>query len=580
MAEPDNGVFLGAFVDELGRLGVTDVVVSPGSRSTPLAMVLDRSEMRVHVDIDERGAAYFALGLAKAAGRSVCLLCTSGTAAANYYPAICEAATARVPLIVLTADRPHILRGLGANQTTDQIKMFGAMVRLFAEMPIYDGSDACITFARQIAREAVLHATGTPSGAVHLNFPFHEPLMPDLSAPDLFSRGRRAAEPAIIRPRAVIDDATIARISALIEGKRTVIVCGEGAYPAETVALARELGLPLLADPLSNLRQYTDAVVIDNYDNIARRSDAPAIEAVIRFGPYPVSKSLFTAIKRANPVSLVIDEAETRDFNHLTDLFVQASPGDFIASALGRLGAGGSGSRAHASAQPRPVDADASGGEHASAPGGWLENWVALNTEEDARIASVTAHDPGSDGAHVSTLLRDIVPGSLLFAANSMAVRYIDTFYRKGNKPLRVMCNRGLSGIDGTLSSALGAALAHDAATLLTGDLSLLHDLNALHLQRGYAGNLTIVVINNNGGGIFEMLPQRSDEPYFERLFLTPHDVDFGPIAAGFGVGHVATGNVEEFAAAYRAAQSQAGIKIVEIRSDISRLARDYRAYV
>ena len=195
MSGPAPAVFLGSFVDELLRLGVDDVVISPGSRSTPLAMVFHKSDFNIVIDIDERGAAFFALGLAKAKGRPVCLLCTSGTAAANYYPAICEAAAARVPLIVLTADRPHEMRGLGATQTTDQLKLFGDMTVFFHEMPLPEDSAEKIGFARQIARETFIRALGTPHGPAHLNFPFAEPLVPDLSDPELFTTGRRADLP-------------------------------------------------------------------------------------------------------------------------------------------------------------------------------------------------------------------------------------------------------------------------------------------------------------------------------------------------------------------------------------------------
>jgi len=544
-------VFLGAFVDELLRLGVEDVVVSPGSRSTPLAMVFHRSDFRLWVDIDERGAAFFALGMAKASCRPVCLVCTSGTAAANYYPAICEAAAARVPLIVLTADRPHEMRGLGATQTTDQLKMYGNMTVFFHEMPLPDGSPGKTAFARQIARESVIRATGMPMGVVHLNFPFAEPLMPDLAAPELFSVERSTEKPALLRPRRVLGTDVVEHVNAVIAGKRGAILCGEGEYPREILGLAERLGFPVLADPLSNLRRYADPVIVDNYDNIFRRQDLPPIEVVIRFGQYPVSKACFTTLDALRPLTIIVDEVESRDFNHLTDVFIRCAPADFIL---------------------------ASGGLRNDIGTEYLTKWEALNDEERVRIENAQG-DSKCEGRYVMSLIDRIREGSLLFSANSMAIRYLDTFYLKREKAFRIMCNRGLNGIDGTLSSALGAAQHFETSTLLTGDLAFLHDVNALHLGREVDTNLTVVVLNNNGGGIFEMLPQRPGEPYFERLFLTPHDTDFASIAAGFGVPHAAVGDPDTFAEAYSEAQSRSGVEVIEIRTALSDIKERYARY-
>ncbi|MBN2248447.1 MAG: 2-succinyl-5-enolpyruvyl-6-hydroxy-3-cyclohexene-1-carboxylic-acid synthase [Coriobacteriia bacterium] len=544
-------VFLGAFVDELLRLGVEDVVVSPGSRSTPLAMVFDRSDFRVRVDVDERGAAFFALGLAKASRLPVCLVCTSGTAAANYYPAICEAFAARVPLLVLTADRPHTMRGLGATQTTDQLKMYGDMTAFFHEMPLPDGSPEKIAFARQIARESVIRATGTPMGVAHLNFPFAEPLVPDLSVPELFSAGRAAEAPVLLRPRRSLQPEIVERLNTAIAGKRGVILCGEGDYPPEILGLAKRLGFPVLADPLSNLRRFTDAAIVDNYDNVFRREDMPPIEAVVRFGQYPVSKACFSKLNSLRPLTVVVDEVESRDFNHLTDVFVAAESADFIL---------------------------ASGELRNDIGSEYLETWAALNDRERSKIEGAR-EDSGCEGRYVMPLIDGIREGSLLFSANSMAIRYLDTFYLKAEKALHVMCNRGLNGIDGTLSTALGAAQRFETSTLLTGDLAFLHDINALYLRRELDTNLTVVLLNNNGGGIFEMLPQKSDEPYFERLFLTPHGADFSAIAAGFGVPHVRVSDPEGFAEAYRDAQSRPGIEIIEVRTALSDVKECYVRY-
>jgi len=549
MSGAPSSVFLGAFVDELLRLGVRDVVVSPGSRSTPLAMVLERSPFNLYVDIDERGAAYFALGMAKAAGTPVCLLCTSGTAAANYYPAICEAAAARVPLIVLTADRPHQMRGLGATQTTDQLKMFGDMTVFFHEMPLPAASPEMVAFARQIARESVIRATGVPNGVAHLNFPFTEPLVPDLAPPGLFSTGRRTHDPLVASTGCALSEVLVERINAAVASQCGVIMCGEGSYPDEIVDLARRLGFPVLADPLSNLRQLDDPVIIDSYDNIFRRPDLPGIDVLIRFGRYPVSKAAYTRLAEMRPLTIVVDEVESRDFNHLTDIFVRADAASFISASAGLENDIGT---------------------------SYIRTWATLNEEERVKIEDAHALEVPCEGSYVLAMIDEIAEGSLLFAANSMAVRYVDTFYLKRDKPIHVMCNRGLNGIDGTLSSALGAAQRFPAATLLTGDLAFLHDVTALNMRRETRAALTVVLLNNNGGGIFEMLPQRSEDPYFERLFVTPHDVDFAAIAAGFGIAHAATHDVPGFVAAYREAQGLPGITVVEVRSSIAGLRDRY----
>lgn len=542
-------LFLGGFVDELLRLGVRDVVISPGSRSTPLAMVFHASEFNLYMDVDERGAAFFGLGLAKASGRPVCLLCTSGTAAANYFPAICEAATARVPLIVLTADRPHELRNLGANQTTDQIKMFGDLVTFFHEMPLPDGSPGKVRFARQIARESVIRATGAPAGVVHLNFPFSEPLMPDLSADDLFSAGRREAAPLIEKRGCALSSEAVDRLNAAVRGKRGVIVCGEGGYPDEILALAERLGFPILADPLSNLRRLDHPAVVTSYDSIFRRGAMPEIDVVIRFGPYPVSKTLFTTLQRLALFTIVVDESESRDFNHLTDIFVRSDPASFIA---------------------------ASAALHNDIGTGYLESWSALDAQEREATRNDALSGDNPDRAYILRMLEEIAEGSLLWAANSMAIRHVDALLgTSDSRPapdIRVLCNRGLSGIDGTLSSALGAAELFESATLLTGDLAFLHDINALHLMRELDTNLTVVLMNNNGGGIFCMLPQCSSDPYFDRLFITPHDVDFAAVAKGFGADLVTVGDPEEFAERYRDAQARPGVHIIEVRTDMAEM--------
>lgn len=701
--QQDTALFVAAFFDELVRWGVREVVVSPGSRSTALAMTAYELEqrrpqdLRVYVDIDERGAAFLGLGLAKASGRPVALVCTSGTALANYYPAVIEAETSRVPLIVLSGDRPPQLQGLGAPQTTDQLKAYGDHVRSFRAMPMPRGRDRDIAFARQAAREAVLAAMGPTAsvapyreeakakadrgaaahaapgasddsldgassdsrnaqaaqavpalgkhaaaptdpevtcalprlddaplpakpvfyneagdivnydpavqvasracmhlaGPVHMNFPFDAPLKPDFAGADLqamqraardcFALGARNVSTAakdglaldlgpLIGPDGTISAANVEAIERLLWKRPTVVVAGEGtcetvAEAEEVLAWARKLSLPVLADPLSGLRSIDDPLIIDNYDNLCARLDCPVPEVVIRFGRYPISKSACALLERTRPISLVVDAAETRDFNAATDVFVGTAPLGFIRSGW------------HA--------------EGRKAQRRFAESWVAANDEARLRILAVewdgvTAHDSEAvEGAYVRSLLELAPEGSCLFSANSMSIRALDTFYVKDGKPLALMANRGQNGIDGVVSTAVGVSQHFTQTTFLTGDFTMLHDLNGLALQRemllqhadGEAPSLVIVLLNNNGGAIFDMLPQASDDPYFDRLFLAPQDVRFTEAAAAFGIPSASVHTVGAFRSAYEHFLGTPGISLIEIALPLRGVRDRYAPY-
>ena len=614
-------LFLGAFFDELARWGVRDVVVSPGSRSTPLSMTafeLSRrapERMRLFVDVDERGAAFFALGLAKASGRPAALVCTSGSAVANYYPAVMEAESSRVPLVVLTGDRPPRLQGLGAPQTCDQLNAYGNHVRAFRQMPLPSGDDAALAFARQAAREAVIAAgEGCLGGPVHLNFPFDEPLKPDFGVEGLFESARRAdvsLETSVpVARQLALGDAE--HLAALFAGKRALVYAGEGTCTGELEAgkvlnWARAFRLPLLADPLSGLRSSDDPLVVDNYDSVLGPGgtvpDGLAPEVVVRFGRYPVSKKATQLVAAARPVQIVVDLLETRDFNAATDVFVRCRPSE-LAGSLGFA------------YDVRTIDYDPDDAQRAFA-----RAWIDANDAARKRIAAVDDAEVGFEGAFARRVVELAPEGSCLFSANSMSVRALDTFYLKSAKRLTVLCNRGLNGIDGTVSTALGAAQHFAQTTLVTGDLTLLHDLNALALQRelrlqreaaacvsasfdatsskaagavtpghatdaasdnvapGAVPSIVIVLLNNNGGGIFDMLPQKSEDPYFERLFLTPQDVDFRAAAQAFGVPYRRADTVPAFDEAYRALLGTPGISLVEVRVPLSGLKDRYAPY-
>lgn len=588
--------YVGAFFDELMRAGVHDVVVSPGSRSTPLSMVAYEAHERLgatfnlYLDVDERGAAFFALGLAKSTGRAVCVVCTSGTAVANWYPAVMEAETSRVPLIVLSGDRPARLQGLGAPQTCDQEKAFGGHVRRFFNMPEPSADAPRIAHVRQVAREAVIAASpGTHlSAPVHINFPFDEPLTPDISIDDLFSEGRIACHDEL--PEVVLSDRTLAardaqQLAAYLDARRVVVLAGEGTFSAAALtdharrdreaqallAFAERFDAPLLADPLSQLRGFQHPAVICGYDRIMGTDEMPAFDAVVRFGRYPVSKRAAQVIEVLRPAQIVVDPLSTRDFNSQTTTFVAADPLDFV---VAMLEAGGEGPSALDEAAPLPQN---------------IYEWGLLDRARTGRIlANRFDEEPQLEASYVRALLEEIPAESLLFSANSMSVRALDTFYVNDAKRLTVMANRGLNGIDGTLSTAFGAAQNHKQTVLLTGDLTMLHDINALALQGEMLlreahctprPSILVVLLNNNGGAIFDMLPQKSEDAYFERLFLTPQKVDFLQAAKAFDVPCVRAKTPMEFRDACQAFMGTPGISLIEVPTPLQGVRERYSQF-
>ena len=648
--------FLGAFFDELAKWGVENVVISPGSRSTPLSMTAYElscrapQRMSTYVDIDERGAAFLALGMAKASGRPAALVCSSGTAIANYYPAILEAESSRVPLIVLTADRPPQLQGLGAPQTCDQSHAYGTHVRAYRGMPLPADDEGSLRFARQAAREACIAALGScelpqnPSsaathvfqrlagtcfgGPVHLNFPFDEPLKPDVTLPDLFDAGIPCTEAAaagetpgakparkpllpvgIAQVRGGMEGAAAAQLARELLANNVLLLAGEGSCATHkeaqrVLAFARAFAIPVLADPLSGLRSLDDPLVIGNYDSVFQpggisSDDSLNPQVIVRFGRYPVSKRATQwarAREDAGVLQVVVDPLETRDTNAATTVFVRMKPADFAQSMERAL-----------RTEDGPAAADANDLSFANA-------WQRVEEAAAKRIAAVDAGEEsgadGFEGAYVRRVLELAPEGSCLFAANSMSVRAVDTFYLKGGKQLTVLANRGLNGIDGTVSTAIGASRYFGRTTLITGDLTMQHDLNALALQRelrmqrqlsGIASGanrtpeqdaecdtretnagvqgITIVLLNNNGGAIFDMLPQKSQEAYFERLFLTPQDVDFQAAVAAFGVPYSKTATLAEFDRAYRASLDVPGISFIEVPLPLQGLRERYADY-
>jgi 2-succinyl-5-enolpyruvyl-6-hydroxy-3-cyclohexene-1-carboxylate synthase len=573
-----NWAFCGAFFDELAAAGVRHVCVCPGSRSAPLvAAAVGHDALRCWSHLDERSAAFFALGLAKAARAPVALLCTSGTAAVNFHPAVVEAYHAGVPLLVLSADRPHELRGWGAGQTIDQVHLFGSHVRWFAEVALPEATDETLRYARALACRAVGTARGAPAGPVHLNFPLREPLDPRPIAGDvpanldpLAARGRED-RPYTAMPRAAAlatpdQIASLARRMAACE--RGVIACGPMDAPSSltgrVAALAERLGWPLLAEPTSQLRcgpHVATAPVVACAD-LLLRDDAFAAqyapEFALQLGTTPTSKAYRLWLERRPPRELVrVDpEASWSDPAHLTSevLPVDAEP---LCDAL-----------------LQQLDA------RVATP--WLRGFL----EADRRAArAIERHLLEDDVLLEARAVRELVAAlpedAALYVSNSMPVRDLDAFLPVSPRQLRVLCNRGANGIDGMVSSALGAAAARThPVVLLTGDLALLHDCAALLAARRHSLPLAIVVLDNDGGGIFSFLPiaAHGDAVDFETHFRTPHGIDLEPLCRGMGADFTRVTSWEHLRAALKDALTAPGVSVLAIPVDRDRNVAQFRA--
>ncbi|MDC3418284.1 2-succinyl-5-enolpyruvyl-6-hydroxy-3-cyclohexene-1-carboxylic-acid synthase [Aquibacillus salsiterrae] len=545
--------YVANFIDELYQSGLTDVVISPGSRSTPLAMTFaEHPNIHHWINLDERSAAFFALGMAKQLRKPVAIVCTSGTAAANYFPAIVEAYYARVPLVVLTADRPHELRDVGAPQAIDQINLYGKHVKWFQEMALPDST--LFSYVRGMASRAVFLANAGNAGPVHLNFPFREPLVPDFTIENLWGeKGSVKFHEFFDGSKAVTHHDALKLTNVLQQHKRGLLVCG----PQEDDELAREVArlaevynIPLLADPLSGIRAGTHPKinVIESYDTILKSKEVRDYlkpDYIIRFGAMPVSKSYMLLLKE-NPLidHFVIEEhAGFREPVGMGSHFIYSNPIAFCAALEG-------------------LNLLTSDKE-------WLHKWNQMNAICTHHL--MTEDDPNQlTEGHVVKYLQEYTPNrSTLYVGNSMPIRDMDTFFLRTNKEIKVLGNRGVNGIDGLTSSGLGAAAHGEVVTLLVGDLTFFHDMNGLLLAKQYGLRLTIVLINNNGGGIFSFLPQAKEKSkHYEVLFGTPLDIDFFYTAELYGASYTKVTSWEEFKVGLANAYIKEGISIIEVQTN------------
>lgn len=559
------------FFASLAAAGVGHVVISPGSRSTPLAIAAERCPaLRTWIELDERAAGFFALGLGKATRVPAALVCTSGTAAANYLPAVVEAHHARVPLLVFTADRPSELRDFGAGQTIEQTGLYGRHPRWSVEVPIPEAGEGALRHAEILAARAVERAVGRPAGAVHLNWPLREPLAPPARAagvdeaiarpPLRFTRAQPAADPADV-------DELVALV---LRCERGVVCAGpmdaDERLAAALARFAARAGWPIFADPASQLRRgpwLPDAPVLDGGDLLARApgfTARHAPEVVIRIGDPPVSKAQRLWLEAAAPAAVWwLDEG-----GQWGEPSLRAT----------RVVVGGASALLEAAAS-RLADSLA-------ASRSWGGALVAANERGRRALATELAASSSVSGLDLAFAVAEAAPaGGQLFASNSMPIRLLDLALACGRAPLRVFCNRGASGIDGISSTALGVAAGTGRPTLLlTGDLAFLHDLTGLLLARREAIPLVIAVLDDGGGGIFSFLPvaEQGEAVAFDRLFRTPHGLDLARAAALFELDYERVDAPAALPKALASALSRPRVSIVHVRVDPAGNTRSFRA--
>jgi 2-succinyl-5-enolpyruvyl-6-hydroxy-3-cyclohexene-1-carboxylate synthase len=522
-------------VDELARGGVTEAVIAPGSRSAPLAIAFaEHPGIRLHVRIDERSAAFLALGLVKTSGIPVPVVCTSGTAAANFHPAVLEAFHSKVGLVVLTSDRPPELRGTGANQTTDQIKLYGDAVRFFTELGIAEIRSGSVGYWRSVTCRALAAAIG--NGPVHLNIPFREPLVHDPADeqwPEPLE-GRPDGKPwTVIRP---ISTTAETGDELANPPQRGILVVGDGAeQPGQAVAFAQAAGWPIFAEPMSGARLGPNAVT--TYSQLVATPeivDRYRPELMVTVGKPGLATSLLNLYPRVRHI--VVDRGlrwadPTRTATH-------------VIAALPAL------------QNPRGSSA-------------WLAAWQRMEAAARTELERILGQEPELSELRLAQDMTELAgANAVFFVGSSMPIRCLDLVMRAGPGP-RVLANRGVSGIDGCVSTAVGAALAHQKAGggpafAMIGDLALIHDHNGLVIGRGEPRpDLTIAVVNNDGGGIFSFLPYAGMEQ-FEKLFGTPHGVDFAHMAAATGWDYQRVDGADELPGALKGG----GTRLIEIRTD------------
>ena len=555
--------YIAALVDEFYQLGVRHAVFSPGSRSTTMAMLFKEHEgFETYMNIDERSASFMALGIAKAHKEPTVLVCTSGSAVAHYLPAILEAQYSGIPLIVLSADRPHTLLHVGAPQTVDQHKIFGTAVNYFEELAVPQESHY-YTYPRQVARKAYMKAMDTKKGPVHINVPLFEPLVPELSR-NHFEAGRSSFK--VVKPNYSsvfgcdnrnnlphINNATdiahgndgTKEINDLLERyERILILAGPqiDIDEAETIcSFGEALQAPILADPLSNVRGCdTSKVVISTYDALLARQALwyeLKPDCVIQFGQIVVSKRVQQMIASWTDLEYIEVNPTMDSMNPTgkTTMHMQASI-DVFTNLYG-------------------VKNDSPA---------YLGKWQHLETAGKQKLGTAIEEPSCFEGRTIRELQQHISDNAQVLIANSMSIRDFDYFWFSGESKAVLYGNRGVNGIDGTISTALGLAVNGRPTYLVTGDLSLFHDLNGLAVAKTHNLNLTIILHNNDGGGIFEYLPQKGTK-HFDYLFSTSQGLDYSGAAKLYGCDYTKISSPNELSSVLAKIGQESGVHIIEI---------------
>ncbi|WP_145436955.1 2-succinyl-5-enolpyruvyl-6-hydroxy-3-cyclohexene-1-carboxylic-acid synthase [Staphylococcus hominis] len=502
------------FASELYAYGMREVVISPGSRSTPLAIAFEaHPNIKTWIHPDERSAAFFALGLIKGSERPVAILCTSGTAAANYTPAIAESQISRIPLIVLTSDRPHELRSVGAPQAINQVNMFANYINFQFDMPVADGSQEMLNTINYQMQIASQYLYGPHRGPIHFNLPFREPLTPDLE----MTENLKSEHKILPHYQKNID---IQDIKNVLKDKKGLIIVGDMQHQAvdQILTYATIHDLPILADPLSQLRKFNHPNVITTYDLLYRSHLNIDADFIIRVGKPVISKKLNQWLTRTNAFQILVQNNDKIDvFPTPPHISYEISANDFFRSLVN---------------EPTVNRKD------------WIERWQSI--EAQSRKA-ITQHmsQATDESAFVSTLIQKLTKDDALFVSNSMPIRDVDNLLF--DSEVEVYANRGANGIDGVISTALGMAV-HKRVTLLIGDLAFYHDMNGLLMAKLNDIHINIVILNNDGGGIFSYLPQKTAaEQYFERLFGTPTGLNFEYTAMLYDFSFKRLNNITDF---------------------------------
>lgn len=562
---PNRNVFWAkTFVDELARCGLEHICIAPGSRSTPLVIAFaENPGVTIHSIIDERSAAFFALGLGLAMGKPAAVLCSSGTATVNFHPAVVEARYGQVPMLILTADRPHELRDSGANQTVDQVKLFGDHVLWFYDVALPEAEPPAVAVRnlRTLAARAYAKTQGFEPGPVHLNFPFRKPLEPipvsgdqtDVE-PHPFDNTRPFTN--VSRGRIHPSEQQIALLAeAIQQSERGLIICGprtpyDEGFAQALASFSQRTRFPIFADVLSNVRCSPILQAVGGYDTFLQEPPFEPPDLILHFGAMPASSALEQWLNRIPTLRRVLITANgvwTDAYHRLTEM-IQADETTLLQEVQRSLVAS----------------------NHRRSQQTWSQQ-----LDEAERITWQQLDEVLSqqifDGAAVGAIINAVPPATQVFTASSLPVRHAEQFVKPQLKSLRFYANRGASGIDGTISSAFGIAAAdrHRPVVLIIGDLAFYHDMNGLLAsKRDDLRNLTIFLINNDGGGIFKRLPIADFEPPFTELFLTPHGLDFAPAVQMYGLDYQRVETLD----ALRQIASQIGTAskaaVIEIRTD------------